>query len=78
MSQASAAKFARVRVLTVSATYGAGGSVIAPGVAKALGLDFFDRLIHGDETRNVERVEFSGLDRAIQARCGHGVFLAKT
>ena len=59
MSQASAArsaKTAEVRVLTVSATYGAGGSVIAPGVAKALGLDFFDRLIHGDETRNVDSI----------------------
>ena len=39
---------AKVRVLTVSATYGAGGSVIAPGLANRLGLSFFDRLIHGD------------------------------
>jgi len=43
-------------VLTVSAIYGAGGSVIAPGVASALGLDFFDRLIQGDETRNVDSI----------------------
>jgi hypothetical protein len=46
----------KVRVLTVSATYGAGGSVVAPGLAKALGLDFFDRLIHGDESRNVDTI----------------------
>ena len=47
---------AKVRVLTVSATYGAGGSVIAPGLAKHLGIDFFDRLIHGDESRNVDTI----------------------
>lgn len=57
MSETDASKLDRVRVLTVSATYGAGGSVIAPGVAHALGLDFFDRLIHGDETRNVDSIK---------------------
>ncbi|MEO6124964.1 MAG: cytidylate kinase-like family protein [Ilumatobacteraceae bacterium] len=56
MSETDASKLSRVRVLSVSATYGAGGSVIAPGVAKELGLDFFDRLIHGDETRNVDSI----------------------
>ena len=33
-------------VVTVSATYGAGGSVIAPKLAERLALPFFDRLIH--------------------------------
>lgn len=33
------------RVVTVSATYGAGGSIVAPGVAERLGLPFADRLI---------------------------------
>jgi hypothetical protein len=31
--------------VTVAATYGAGGSVIAPAVAKRLGLPFIDRVI---------------------------------
>jgi cytidylate kinase len=34
-----------VRVVTISATYGAGGSVIAPRLADRLGLPFADRLI---------------------------------
>jgi hypothetical protein len=46
----------RVRVLTVSATYGAGGSVIAPGVAQRLELEFFDRLIHPEEKRSVDTI----------------------
>jgi cytidylate kinase len=33
------------RVVTISATYGAGGTVIAPAVAQRLGLPFADRLI---------------------------------
>jgi cytidylate kinase len=34
------------RVVTVSATYGAGGSVVAPQLAERLGTLFFDRLIY--------------------------------
>ena len=34
------------RVVTVSAVYGAGGSVIAPALATRLGMSFFDRLVH--------------------------------
>jgi cytidylate kinase len=44
------------RVLTVSATYGAGGSVVAPGLAERLGLHFYDRLTHGPDTRTPERI----------------------
>ncbi|MBV8951669.1 MAG: cytidylate kinase-like family protein [Actinobacteria bacterium] len=33
------------RVVTISASYGAGGSVVAPRVAQRLGLEFADRLI---------------------------------
>ena len=33
------------RVVTVSASYGAGGSIVAPAVAKRLGMPFADRLI---------------------------------
>ena len=43
-----------VKVVTVSATYGAGGSVIAPQLAERLGLPFFDRLIHGVDRPTVE------------------------
>lgn len=32
-------------VVTISAAYGAGGSVVAPGLAEALGLPFCDRLL---------------------------------
>ena len=35
-------------VITVSATYGAGGSVIAPRLAERMGLPFLDRLISAD------------------------------
>lgn len=35
-------------VVTISATYGAGGSVIAPRLASLLGLPFVDRLISAD------------------------------
>ncbi len=44
------------RVVTVSARYGAAGSVIAPRLAERLGMRFFDRLIHGAETANVESI----------------------
>lgn len=35
-------------VITVSATYGAGGSVVAPRLAETMGLAFIDRLISAD------------------------------
>jgi cytidylate kinase len=34
------------RVVTVSAVYGAGGSIVAPQLAERLGMSFFDRLVH--------------------------------
>jgi cytidylate kinase len=37
------------RLVTISATYGAGGSVIAPRVARRLGLPFVDRLAAGKD-----------------------------
>jgi len=33
------------RIVTISATYGAGGSVVAPALAERLGIPFADRLI---------------------------------
>src|SRR4051794_8077688 len=44
------------KVVTVSARYGAAGSVTAPKLAARLGLRFFDRLIHGAGTANVESI----------------------
>jgi len=44
------------RVLTISATYGAGGSLVAPAVAARLQLAFFDRLLHGPDTRRAEAI----------------------
>jgi cytidylate kinase len=44
-------------VVTVSATYGAGGSVIAPRLAETLGLPFIDRLISADMSQDVARQE---------------------
>jgi Cytidylate kinase-like family len=44
------------RVLTISATYGAGGSLVAPAAAARLQLPFFDRLLHGPDTRRAEAI----------------------
>lgn len=56
----------RTPVLTVSATYGAGGSVIAPKLAERLALPFFDRLIAGGQAANsiVERLTQAERDQA--------------
>jgi cytidylate kinase len=43
-------------VVTVSASYGAGGSVVAPALAERLGVPFYDRLLHGPETRDTEHI----------------------
>jgi cytidylate kinase len=43
-------------VVTVSASYGAGGSVVGPALAERLGVPFYDRLLHGPETHNAEHI----------------------
>jgi cytidylate kinase len=43
-------------VVTVSASYGAGGSVVAPALAERLDLPFYDRLLHGPETHDPEHI----------------------
>jgi hypothetical protein len=58
-----------VRVVTMSATYGAGGSVLGPRLAKHLGLPFADRLIPardtpvpavgGEQVTDAERLQIS-------------------
>src|SRR4051812_45188982 len=44
------------KVVTMSARYGAAGSVIAPELAERLGLRFFDRLIRGGGPASVEAI----------------------
>lgn len=48
-------------VVTVSATYGAGGSVIAPRLAELFGLPFVDRLISADASQEAARHSQEGL-----------------
>jgi cytidylate kinase len=44
-SQVVDSRMVSTRVVTISATYGAGGTLIAPAIAERLGLPFADRLI---------------------------------
>lgn len=54
--------------VTISATYGAGGSVVAPRLAERLGMPFYDRLIRGAEAQGaaaiVERLTEAERDQA--------------
>ncbi len=43
-------------VVTISASYGAGGSVVGPALAERLDVPFYDRLLHGPETHNAEHI----------------------
>ena len=52
-------------LVTVSATYGAGGSVIAPRLADALGLPFLDRLISADMSEEAARRRAAGGDEGV-------------
>lgn len=65
-------------VITVSATYGAGGSVIAPRLASELGLPFIDRLISADASEDAARQAHSqeGLVRGEQEATPTGRFLS--
>src|SRR3954453_16922382 len=49
------------RILTISATYGAGGSVIAPALARRLELPFLDRAVHADDVAIEARAQGEGL-----------------
>jgi len=57
---------ARRPVVTISATYGAGGSVVGPLLAKLLGLPFCDRAV-------LPGAEEDAGARVAQGRCGEGV-----
>ena len=68
-------------VVTVSATYGAGGSIIAPRLAEALGLPFLDRLISADMSeeaarRSAEEATSEGLHDEERAATPAGRFLS--
>jgi cytidylate kinase len=64
--------------VTVSATYGTGGSVIAPRLAEELGLPFIDRLISADFSQDAARQLRSeeGLVEGEQAISPAGRFLS--
>jgi cytidylate kinase len=69
-------------LVTVSATYGAGGSVIAPRLADALGVPFLDRLISADMSDAAARqraaapTSTEGLHEDEQAASPAGRFLS--
>ena len=65
-------------LVTVSATYGTGGSVIAPRLAEALALPFVDRLISADMSQDAARSERSqeGLCEGEQETTPAGRFLS--
>lgn len=43
-------------VVTISASYGAGGSVVAPGLAERLGWPFIDRMVTAQLSRNAQNM----------------------
>jgi cytidylate kinase len=65
-------------VVTISATYGTGGSVIAPRIAEALGVPFLDRFLTADLTRKAAQELHSqeGLAHEEQAVTPAGRFLS--
>ncbi|MDA8045585.1 MAG: cytidylate kinase-like family protein [Actinomycetota bacterium] len=64
-------------VITVSATYGAGGSIIAPRLASEMGLPFVDRLISADAATHPEAPSSQeGLVKGEQESTPTGRFLS--
>ena len=63
-------------VVTVSATYGAGGSVIAPRLAELFGVPFVDRLISADASQEAARHSQEGLVPGEQESTPTGRFLS--
>jgi cytidylate kinase len=62
-------------VITVSATYGAAGSVVAPRLAAEMGLPFIDRLISADAVSESQRSQ-EGLVQGEQESTPTGRFLS--
>ncbi len=63
-------------VITLSATYGAGGSVIAPRLASTLGLPFVDRLISADMSAQATAHSEEGLVAGEEEQTPSSWFLA--
>lgn len=63
-------------MITVSASYGAAGSVIAPRLAEVLGLPFIDRLISADMSQHVAARSQEGLVEGEQESTPTGRFLS--
>jgi cytidylate kinase len=64
-----------VRVVTISATYGTGGSVIGPAVAERLGVPFLDRAIPGAVARELGVTLAEALAHDDRAESGLGRLL---
>ena len=52
------------RIITISARYGAGGSIVAPRVAEALGFPFFDRAVPDTASMDTATAEVAGSGRS--------------
>lgn len=62
--------------VTISATYGAAGSVIGPALADRLGLPFFDRLLHDPATSAARLLERLSEEERVEAPPGPVASLA--
>ena len=65
-----------VRMVTLSATYGSGGSVVAPKLAERLGLPFADRLIPARGSTDLPTAEESLTDEERDQVRGAGCWTA--
>ena len=67
-----------IRVVTISASYGAGGSIVGPGVAEQLGLPFLDRAIPARVAQNLSVPVEDALshDERVQSRFWTALALA--
>jgi len=67
-----------IRVITISASYGAGGSIVGPQVAERLGLPFLDRAIPNRvaESLSVPVEDALSRDERVQSRFWAGLALA--
>jgi cytidylate kinase len=64
------------RTVTISATYGAAGSVIGPALADRVGLPFYDRLLHDPATSAERLLERLSEEERVEAPPGPVASLA--
>lgn len=62
------------RIITISARYGAGGSVLGPAVADALGMPFFDRVVGHDDARQPVEVRVGSQEAALEGERTGGLW----